>query len=128
MVPSLKRRLVVENDDRLFSLKNCLRVHEKTSIPILFDVFHHQSLNKGESLGMVLELAGQTWKKSDGVLMVDYSSQQPGHRLGTHAKSIDVQLINEFLNQSEGLDFDIMLEIRDKEKSGLKALEVLEES
>jgi len=128
MVPSLKRRLVVENDDRLFSLKNCLRVHEKTNIPILFDVFHHQSLNKGESLGMVLELAGQTWKKSDGVLMVDYSSQQPGHRLGTHAKSIDVQLIHEFLNQSEGLDFDIMLEIRDKEKSGLKALEVLEES
>jgi len=125
--PSLKRRLVIENDDRLFSLENCLSVHEKTNIPILFDVFHHQCLNKGESLRMGLELAGQTWKKSDGVLMVDYSSQQPGHRLGTHAKSIDLQLFHEFLKQSEGLDFDIMLEIKDKEKSGLKALEVLEE-
>jgi UV DNA damage endonuclease len=125
--PALRRRLVIENDDRLFSLKDCLRVHEKTNIPLLFDVFHHQCLNKGESLRTGLELAGQTWKKSDGVLMVDYSSQQPGHRLGTHTQSIDLQLFKKFLNQTKGLDFDIMLEIKDKEKSGLKALEVLKE-
>jgi UV DNA damage endonuclease len=123
---ALRKRLIIENDDRLYDLKDCIRVHEETSIPILFDVFHHQCLNKGESLRMGLELAGQTWMKRDGVLMVDYSSQQPGHRIGTHAKSIDLELFQEFLNQTEGLDFDIMLEIKDKEKSGLKALEVLE--
>ena len=124
---ALKRRLIVENDDRLYDLKDCLSVHEKTTIPILFDVFHHQCLNKGESLRKGLELAGQTWKKSDGIPMVDYSNQQPGHRLGTHAKSINLQLFQMFLNQTKGLDFDIMLEIKDKEKSALKALEVLEE-
>jgi UV DNA damage endonuclease len=59
--------------------------------------------------------------------MVDYSSQLPGHRQGAHAKSIDVQLFQDFLNQTKGLKFDIMLEIKDKEKSGLKALEVLKE-
>lgn len=122
---ALKRRLIIENDDRLYDLRDCLRVHEKTDIPILFDVFHHQCLNKGESLRTGLERAAQTWMKSDGILMVDYSSQQPGHRLGTHANSIDLQLFQEFLNQTEGLDFDIMLEIKDKEKSALKALEVL---
>jgi UV DNA damage endonuclease len=123
--PSLRLRLVIENDDRLFSLKDCLRVHQKTNIPILFDVFHHQCLNQGESMRIGLELAGQTWKKNDGVLMVDYSSQQPGHRIGSHAKSIDLQLFQKFLNQTVGLDFDIMLEIKDKERSSLKALEVL---
>ena len=125
--PSLRRRLVIENDDRLFSLKDCLRVHEKTTIPILFDAFHHHCLNNGETLRQGLELARQTWKKSDGVPMVDYSSQLPGHRQGAHAKSIDVQLFQYFLNHTKGLDFDIMLEIKDKEKSGLKALEVLKE-
>ena len=123
--PSLRRKLVIENDDRLFSLKDCLSVHERTTIPIIFDVFHHQCLNEGETLTMGLELASQTWKKSDGLPMVDYSSQQLGHRPGTHAQSIDLVLFQEFLNQTEGLDFDIMLEIKDKEKSGLKALEVL---
>lgn len=124
---TLKHRLIVENDDRLYSLNDCLRVHEETTIPILFDVFHHQCLNKGESLRRGLELAGQTWKKNDGVPMVDYSSQQPGQRLGTHAKSIDLQLFQKFLYETKGLDFDIMLEIKDKEKSALKALEVLRE-
>ena len=125
---TLRRRLIVENDDRLYSLKDCLGVHEKTTIPILFDVFHHQWLNNGESLRRGLALAGQTWKKSDGLPMVDYSNQQPGQRPRTHAKTIDLRLFQKFLNQSKGLDFDIMLEIKDKEKSGLKALEVLKES
>jgi len=125
--PSLRRRLVIENDDRLFSLKDCLSVHEKTTVPILFDAFHHHCLNNGETLRQGLELACQTWKKSDGVPMVDFSSQLPGHRQGAHAKSIDVQLFQDFLNQTKGLDFDIMLEIKDKEKSGLKALKVLKE-
>ena len=124
---ALRKRLIIENDDRLYDLKDCIRVHEKTSIPTLFDVFHHHCLNNGETLQQGLERARRTWKKSDGVPMVDYSSQQLGHRIGTHAKSIDVLLFREFLNQTKGLDFDIMLEIKDKEKSGLKALEVLEE-
>ena len=124
---ALRRRLIVENDDRLYSLNDCLRVHEQTNIPILFDVFHHQCLNKGESMRRGLELAGQTWKKNDGIPMVDYSSQQPGQRLGTHAKSIDLQLFQKLLYETKGLDFDIMLEIKDKEKSALKALEVVKE-
>jgi UV DNA damage endonuclease len=119
--------LVIENDDRLFSLKDCLSVHKKTAVPIVFDVFHHQCLNEGETVKIGLERAGQTWRKSDGVPMVDYSSQQLGHRVGTHAQSIDLELFQKFLNQSNGLDFDIMLEIKDKEKSALKALEVLRE-
>ena len=123
--PSLRRRLVIENDDRLFSLKDCLRVHEKNTIPILFDAFHHHCLNNGETLRQGLELARQTWKKSDGVPMVDYSSQLPGHRQGAHAKTIDVPLFKEFLEQTKELDFDLMLEIKDKEKSAIKALKVL---
>ena len=124
---ALKRRLVIENDDRLYSLKDCLSVHQKTGIPILFDVFHHQCLNKGETLRQGLELAASTWKKADGIPMVDYSSQQRGQRPGSHAKSIDLQLFQKFLYETKGLDFDLMLEIKDKEESALKALKVVKE-
>ena len=124
---ALKSRLVIENDDRLYSLKDCLSVHQKTGIPILFDVFHHQCLNKGETLRQGLELAASTWKKADGIPMVDYSSQQRGQRPGSHAKSIDLQLFQKFLYETKGLDFDLMLEIKDKEESALKALKVVKE-
>ena len=115
------------NDDRLYSLKDCLSVHQKTGIPILFDVFHHQCLNKGETLRQGLELAASTWKKADGIPMVDYSSQQRGQRPGSHAKSIDLQLFQKFLYETKGLDFDLMLEIKDKEESALKALKIVKE-
>jgi UV DNA damage endonuclease len=124
---SLKRRLVIENDDRSYSLGDCLSVYEKIDIPIIFDSFHHQCLNNGETLRQGLELAARTWKESDGIPMVDYSSQQRGLRPGSHAKTLNPAMFKRFLQETKGLDFDLMLEIKDKEISGLKALKVLRE-
>jgi UV DNA damage endonuclease len=125
---SLKSRLVIENDDRLYSVQDCLSVQQKIGIPILFDAFHHQCLNNGETVRQGLQHSGTTWKESDGIPMVDYSSQQRGQRPGSHAKTLNRALFKKFLHETRGLDFDLMLEIKDKEKSGLKALEVLKES
>jgi UV DNA damage endonuclease len=124
---SLKRRLVIENDDRSYSLENCLSVHQKIGIPILFDVFHHQCLHNGETLRQGLELSASTWKKSDGIPMVDYSSQQRGQRYGSHAKTLNTALFKKFLHETRGLGFDLMLEIKDKESSALKGLKILKE-
>jgi UV DNA damage endonuclease len=122
---SLKTRLAIENDDRSYSLEDCLWAHEKIGIPIIFDGFHHQCLNNGETLQQGLELAARTWKKSDGIPMVDYSSQQKGRRPGSHAKTLNKADFTKFLHESRGLDFDLMLEIKDKETSALKALKIL---
>ncbi|MCG6918165.1 MAG: UV DNA damage repair endonuclease UvsE [Deltaproteobacteria bacterium] len=121
----LKSRLVIENDDRSYSLEDCLAVHHKIGIPIIFDVFHHQCLNNGETLRQALELSGNTWTKADGIPMVDYSSQQRGQRSGSHAKTLNPEMFKKFLHEASGLDFDLMLEIKDKETSALKALEIL---
>jgi UV DNA damage endonuclease len=63
--------------------------------------------------------------------MVDYSSQNKVNRgenkgrRGRHIETIDLILFKRFLKETQHLNFDIMLEIKDKEKSALKALEVL---
>ena len=59
--------------------------------------------------------------------MVDYSSQQRGQRPGSHAKTLDMKTFKKFLHETRGLDFDLMLEIKDKETSALKALNILRE-
>jgi UV DNA damage endonuclease len=122
---TLKSRLVIENDDRSYSLEDCLSVYEKIGIPVIFDVFHHQCLNNGEKVRQGLKISSTTWKKSDGIPMVDYSSQQRGQRPGSHAKTLDIAIFKKFVQETRGLDFDLMLEIKDKETSALKALKIL---
>ncbi len=122
---AVRERLVVENDHRLFSLSDCMRANDETGVPVLFDSFHHECLNSGEPVRDALMRAQGTWSKKDGLLMCDYSSQKRGAAFGTHAEHIDIQHFAAFLKQARGLDFDVMLEIKDKEKSALKALKTL---
>ena len=125
---AVKARVVVENDDRLFSLRDCLHLHELTGVPILFDNFHHECLNHGETMTDALHLAAQTWDQPrDGVLMMDYSSQAPGERRGKHTGSLVEELFRGFLATLQGLDVDMMLEIKDKEASALRAVDILRE-
>lgn len=123
---TIKNRLVIENDDNLFSLQDCLEINEKTGIPILFDNFHHECLNNGESLSSAMKSAFATWKDKDGVPMVDYSSQQPGARKGKHRDSVDLKHFRNYLKETQEVGaFDIMLEIKDKDHSALKVRELL---
>lgn len=122
--PAILRRLVIENDDNRFTASDCFSVHEETGIPVLFDIFHHACNNAGETMEEALQLTGKTWKKSDGIPMVDYSSQHPGKRPGSHAEHIDPAGFFAFLQRSRPYDRDIMLEIKDKETSALIACDL----
>ncbi|MFH1979164.1 MAG: UV DNA damage repair endonuclease UvsE [Patescibacteria group bacterium] len=118
----IKKRLVIENDHRSYSLEDCLAVSKKTGIPIVLDLFHHMCLSNGESRKEAICSAMKTWRKKDGVLMVDYSSQKLGGLRGSHAESIDLEDFQKLLKETKGLDFDVMLEIKDKEKSALRVI------
>jgi UV DNA damage endonuclease len=117
----VRHRLVVENDDRQYTVADCLAIHRRTGIPVLFDSFHHQLNSRGEDLAAALNMAAATWKKDDGPPMVDYSSQKIGERGGSHSESVDLADFAAFITAVGSLDIDIMLEIKDKEKSALLA-------
>lgn len=119
------KRLVIENDHRSFTLKDCLVISEEINIPVIFDTFHHQIKSSGESLSEALEYVSSTWSKRDGLPMVDYSSQHPKKSLQSHAEEIDIADFKNFILRSRPYNMDIMLEIKDKEKSALKALNVV---
>jgi UV DNA damage endonuclease len=83
---SIKKRLVVENDDNLYSLKDCFVIHKQTGVPIVFDSFHHgcfygiskdDTKIEGEgSLRDTLVKAMSTWNHDkDGIPLVDFSNQ-----------------------------------------------------
>jgi UV DNA damage endonuclease len=122
-----RNRLVIENDEKSYSLRDCLAIHEETGVPVLFDSFHHSILNHGEDVYACLEWTAATWKGGDGIPMVDYSSQAAGRPTGSHTPSIDIDDFRAFIRHTRPLDFDVMLEIKDKEASALKAAAVAKE-
>ncbi len=121
----IKKRLVIENDDTSYTLKDCLDINNMCGIPVLFDTFHHQVNDSGEEISEALELVSKTWDEKDGLPMIDYSSQEPDEKEGKHAESIDEDDFRKFIKTSRPYDFDMMLEIKDKEKSALKAVDII---
>jgi UV DNA damage endonuclease len=124
--PEVRRRLVIENDDRLYTVRDCWEIHDAVGVPIVFDNLHHHLNNVGEPLTEAFDAAYSTWGGQDGLPMVDYSSQAEGKRLGNHADTVDLDDFFNFLVDVRRYDFDVMLEIKDKETSVLKVLEFLQ--
>lgn len=120
----IKRRLVIENDDRNYTVEDCMNIYEQIDIPILFDTLHHTVNNSGEAFTTTISAITRTWKKCDGIPMVDYSQQKRGGKRGQHTESMNVKDFKCFLNQTKPYDVDIILEIKDKEKSAVAAIKV----
>lgn len=115
----IKKRLVIENDERLYDVRDCLVVHKETNVPVVFDFFHFQCNNRGEAVDSIFSKVIKTWRKKDGIAIIDYSSQDPTKRIGAHASSVDMKDAQAFLRALKEFDFDLMCEIKDKEKSAL---------
>jgi UV DNA damage endonuclease len=124
---AIRDRLVIENDERLYTLGDCLAIHKRTGIPVIADAFHHFLLNNGEGFLSLLTSLRKTWKGKDGIPMIDYSSQEPGTKFGAHATHIVEEDFLQFLKETLPADFDIMLEIKDKENSALAALAIAQD-
>lgn len=121
--PRVRSRLVLENDERLFSVYDALTASEETGAPVVFDRFHHR-IHGDPSATPVTELlrrCARTWSARDGRPKVHFSSQEPGARPGTHGLDIKPVEFAEFLDESAGLALDVMVEARAKEHAALAA-------
>lgn len=119
---AVRERLVIENDERFYTLADVLRLHRESGLPVVFDVFHHELNSDGRGVAEALAAQAETWGPDDGLPIVDYSSPLPGGRPGSHAHKLDEAHFLWFLEESRPHDFDLMLEVKDKERSALRAL------
>lgn len=117
---SVRTRLTVENDDKanMFSVTDLLTVHEETGIPIVFDYHHHLFRSGDLTIEEAMLLAHQTWPRHITPIVHFSSSRKifedPDSNETSHADFI-YQRINRY-----GLDVDIMLEAKAKEKATLR--------
>jgi UV DNA damage endonuclease len=122
----ITERLVIENDDKNYTINDCYNIHQQTGIPILFDSFHHHLFHHEDYTKPPFSKIMRTWKNIDGLPMVDYSSQKTDGKPGSHAETINLKDFQSFIMRTYPYDFDIMLEIKDKEHSAIQALSIIQ--
>lgn len=126
---AVKRRLIVENDEKSFSAEAATAIAEALSIPFVFDAFHHECLPSfdGRSTRWIIERAAATWSPADGRPKIHYSDQWAGKHAGAHSESVDRAAFRRFYQAIRDMDLDVMLEVKDKERSVLAVYDDLPE-
>ena len=140
-----RARLVIENDDRTFSLRDVFELHRRTGLRVVWDILHHHCHDPdGIPDREALELALATWP-DDVVPKIHYSTPKTAleerkrkvgrktvtewvlPQLRAHADMIDPIAFGQFLRDTAaGLDFDVMLEAKGKDLALLRLREQLE--
>ncbi|OJF94153.1 UV DNA damage repair endonuclease UvsE [Alkalibacterium sp. 20] len=120
----IKDRLIIENDDRSYTIKDVLDISKRTGAPVVYDNLHHALNSEGETYpdSYWINLAKKTWQKKDGRPKVHYSQQQLIGREGSHSQFIRIDEFMTFYRDVEPCEVDIMLEVKDKNLSAVKCL------
>lgn len=118
----VRKRVVLENDERIYNIADVLAVAEQLRIPAVFDTLHH-SLNQPREyrseVDWILQCAN-TWRELDGRQKIHYSQQNPEGKPGAHSKSIYSEEFLKFYETVGHMDLDVMLEVKDKNLSAIK--------
>lgn len=124
---SIKQRLVIENDDKLYNINDVLEIGKKLNIPVVFDNLHNEInfYSKEISESNWINQCKSTWKENDGCQKIHYSQQDPLKKTGSHSSTIKINKFIEFYKSLEREDIDIMLEVKDKNLSAVKCINSL---
>ncbi len=142
---NVRRRLVLENDDTLYSVADVLWIHARCGVPLVYDYQHHMCHNPDAMpLREAMELANRTWPA--GVQpKIHFSSPQTASKVverknvktgkvTTATQAPDMTNHAEYLNPFEfawfmeevgHLPFDVMVEAKGKDLAVLKLREEL---
>lgn len=124
---SIKARIVIENDHKSYTIQDVLKISESLNIPVIFDNLHHQINGSNEDRAEMewLSLAQQTWQDDDGVQKIHYSQQNSSKYIGAHSETITISGFMDFYNRLPDKDIDIMLEVKDKNISAIKCINMI---
>ncbi|MFC1516456.1 UV DNA damage repair endonuclease UvsE [Thermodesulfobacteriota bacterium] len=122
---SVRTRLTLENDDRVYTPKDLLPVCLETAMPLVYDVHHHRCLPDGLDVEKATELAMQTWNREPVFHLSSPLNGWEGKATNKHHDYIDSR---DFPDCWLNLDVTIEVEAKAKELAVLKLKKHLEKS
>ena len=93
---SIKNRLVIENDDKLYNIEDVFNIGIELNIPVVFDNLHNEINPFDSDITEIywIDKCRRTWGINDGKQKIHYSQQDSSKKPGAHSSTIK---INEFM-------------------------------
>ena len=122
----VRRRVVLENCEKNFSIEDCLLVSERVNIPVVFDTHHYHCYNKLHPTEKLkppsdyIESILNTWKRRN-IKPKFHVSEQGSGKCGHHSDFVET--IPEYLLEipnKYNTHIDIMIEAKMKEQAIMK--------
>ena len=114
---TVRSRLTLENDDRVYTPEDLLPVCRDMGIPLVYDVHHHRCLPDGSSVEATTELAISTWNREP---LFHLSSPKYGWDSGKPGNHHDYIDADDFPSCWTNLDITAEVEAKAKELAVLR--------
>lgn len=113
----IKKIIILENDDKVYNIKNTLNLCEKINVPMVLD-YHHYLCNKtNEKIEDYIVDIFNTW--GNDIPKIHFSSPLSKNNYRSHHDYIDIKTFLEFIDKVNfcNRDFDIMIEAKAKDEA-----------
>lgn len=111
---SLQNSIVLENDDKSYTITDVMKIHDYTGVKIVLDLHHHYCNNDGSKLD--ISKVFKTWESQNAIPKIHISSPKSEKEFRSHADMIDFNYVKEFIDQNHNKYlYDIMVEAKSKD-------------
>ena len=123
----LKECIAIENDDKIYNIKDCLNLCETLNIPMVLDYHHHICNNDNLNIDNYLTKIFNTWKNTTPKIHFSSPKNKTKKDFRSHHEYIDILDFINFLNKLKKLNInlDIMLECKAKDEALFKLVRLL---
>ena len=121
---AISKRLILENDGSIYRIDEVLELCNRLGIPAVYDNLHHAINHADETKSDAdwVALCRETWREKDGAQKTHYSQQHPQKTRGAHTDTIAIDAFLDYYHSLSGLLPDMMLEVKDKNRSAIKCI------
>ncbi|MFL1469835.1 UV DNA damage repair endonuclease UvsE [Paraclostridium bifermentans] len=111
-------RLILENDDKVFTSQDVLNICKETKLPMVLDIHHHICKNNEEEIKYILKEIFNTWNNESLPPKIHFSSPREFEKDRKHADFINAKDFLNFIYLAKdevNRDFDVMIEAKKKD-------------
>lgn len=113
----IKKCIAVENDDKVYNIKDVLELCHKINVPMVLDYHHFICNNEGEDINDYLKEIIETWDKKLPKMHFSSPKSKLKKEFRSHSNYINSKHFINFINilKKQNKDVDIMLEAKAKD-------------